>query len=160
VANVLVIHKDGAERRAWRAHVETQGHRTLGAPTLLQGLTALSSMDIGGLVVDLTCVQDVDILRYVASVRDLPPLIVVTDADSDLPPLPARARAASSVPRHMVREELRRIVGDLQHACALGEPPPARHPFRLPPEGVRKWCVVIRGDDPDEGTIPGNEFAA
>jgi len=158
VTAILVIHKDGTERRSWRQQIEAYGLRTMGAPTLLQGLTALSNMEIAALVVDVTCEQDVDILRYIASVRDLPTLVVV--ADGELPPLPARSRAASLVRRHRLAKDLRRVILDLQHACGLGEAPASRHPFRLPPEGVCKWCVVLRGDDPEEDTVPGNEFAA
>lgn len=158
MTTTLVIQRDGAQRRVWRQQIEATGRRTLGAPTLLQGLTALANADVETLVLGITCQQDVDILRYVASVRDLPPIVVV--ADAELPPLPARVRAASLVPLELVATELRRVVGDLQRACALGDAPPARHPFRLPPEGVCKWCIVIRGDDPAEDTIPGNEFAA
>jgi DNA-binding NtrC family response regulator len=158
VPTILVVQKDAHQRRAWRQQIEASGHRSLGAPSLLQALTALSSMVIDALVVDLVSEQDVDVLRYVASVRDLPSLVLV--ADGDLPPLPARSRAASMLPRARAQSDLCRAVEDLAHACSLGAAPPGRHPFRLPPDGVAKWSLVIRCDDPDDETIPGNEFAA
>jgi CheY-like chemotaxis protein len=157
VPTILVVQKDAHQRRAWRQRIEASGHRSLGAPSLLQALTALSSMVIDALVIDLVSEQDVDVLRYVAQVRDLPSLVLVGD---EVPPLPARSRAASHLPRARAEHDLCRVVDDLAHACSLGAAPPGRHPFRLPPDGVAKWSLVIRCDDPDDETIPSNEFAA
>jgi DNA-binding NtrC family response regulator len=160
VSTVLVIHADTATRRRWRADIQAAGHKTVASPTLFQAMTALASASPDLVVVSLTTQQEVDILRYVGSIRDLPPLVAVTDGE--LPPLPARVQAAALLAAPVSGDTLRRALGDVAHACTIGAPPPSRHPFRLPPEGIRKWCFVIRAAaiaDDDE-TIPRSDFAA
>jgi DNA-binding NtrC family response regulator len=159
VSTVLVIHPDTATRRRWRQDIEAAGLRTVAAPSLFQAMTALANASPGLVVMSLTSQQEVDILRYVGSIRDLPPLVVVTDGE--LPPLPARVQAAALMLAPASGDQLRRAIADVAHACTIGAPPPSRHPFRLPPDGVRKWCFVLRSAAADgDETIPRSWFAA
>jgi len=164
VSKILVVHKNGRLLRRWRRALEAAGHVTVGSSTLAQGLTAMANTRLDGLVIELTCGNDVEMLRRVAALRELPALVVVTDDELGSLPVPARAQAATLLSRDPRPQDLVGGFADLQHALAQGETSPQRQPFRLPPARVRKWTIRLRtqvaADAGCDATLPDDELAA
>ena len=164
MTKILVVHKNGRLRRRWRRILEAEGHQTFGSSTLMQGLTAMASTRLDGLVLELSSDQDVEVLRRVAAVRELPATVVITDDVLGSVPVPARAHAATLLSRDPLPHDLTRALADLHHGLALGDTSQRRQPFRLPPARVRKWTVHLRTSLPMHAgcgaTLPEDELAA
>ena len=157
MSTILVIQKDARLRFRWRQALEQAAHTTVGAASLTAGLSALGNGRFDGLVVGLGSSRDVDVLRHVASLRELPTTVVV--CDGQLPALPLRAPAACLLRSRAAPKALHRTLVELTEAA--GDHDLARRPpFRLPPPGACKWLVRVFSAPPPaidcDDTIPGN----
>src|SRR5207244_3749380 len=111
---------------------------------------------IAAVVTEIVDADAIGELRWVASVTELPALVLVTDAEL-LPPLNARSRGAALVPRGRPVS----LADAVRELLAARKQPAMNLPLRLPQVCETKWTARLQlgfGADAQD-TWPGDAAA-
>jgi hypothetical protein len=156
VDTILLVQRNPETRRAWHAALARLGARVIGTDSLL-GAPKIAARERASVIV--AAIEDGEAfgeLRWIASVSELPALVLVTAAEH-LPPLAARSRGAAVVPPGRP-ESLFDAVAEL---LAARRQPAMNLPLRLPQVRETKWTARLQvgfGAD-QQDTWPGNAAA-
>lgn len=153
---ILLVQRDPETRRAWTAALARLGLRVIAIDSLLAAPKVAARERAAVIVAGLDGEEAFGELRWIASISELPGMVLVTDAEL-LPPLAARSRGAAVVPPGRP-ETLAAAVREL----LLARRQPAMNlPLRLPQVCETKWTARLQmgfGAD-QQDTWPGDKAA-